>query len=130
MERKIIESGAALVYGDSDIVKVYDGMPVNRFQWSEGGHAELLERCFVGPMPVWRRSLHEKYGFFDGKMHSAGDYEFWLRLTSSGEKLYHLNRCVGAFLSHADSASMREPLRSIWETAQARDRYKITIQEN
>ena len=29
--------------------------------------------------PVWRRSLHEELGFFDSKLISSGDSEFWLR---------------------------------------------------
>jgi hypothetical protein len=118
-----------LAYGNSDIVKQYGGFPVNRYEWLEGGLPELLAMCFIGPMPVWRRSLHEKYGFFDEEMRSAGDYEFWLRLASSGEKFLHTKRCVGAFLSHRQSASMREPLRSTWETARARSRYKHLIKE-
>jgi glycosyltransferase involved in cell wall biosynthesis len=113
----------ALVYANCDIVNEYEGPPVNRFEWIEGGLDELLKMCFIGPMPVWRRSLHEKYGFFDEEMRSAGDYEFWLRLASSGEKFLHSKRCVGAFLSDRGTASRREPLRSTWEVARARSRY-------
>lgn len=116
----------ALVYGNSDIVTTYHGYPVGRYEWMEGCHEELLGRCFIGPMPVWRRSLHEKYGFFDEEMHSAGDYEFWLRIASLGEKFLHSRRCVGAFLSHPDSASRRESVRSLWEGARARSRYPLS----
>jgi hypothetical protein len=34
--------------------------------------------------PMWRRALHLKYGNFDEKYISAGDYEFWLRCASAG----------------------------------------------
>ena len=34
--------------------------------------------------PMWRRSLHEKYGKFDAKYRSAGDWEMWLRAASKG----------------------------------------------
>jgi glycosyltransferase involved in cell wall biosynthesis len=37
--------------------------------------------CFPGPQPMWRRSLHEEFGLFDGSYRSAGDYEFWLRIS-------------------------------------------------
>jgi len=113
-----------LAYANDDIMKEYKGFPTNRHEWFEGGLDELLQMCFIGPMPIWRRSLHEKYGFFDEDMRSAGDYEFWLRLASSGEKFLHLKRCVGAFLSRSDSASTRDPLRSTWESARARSRYR------
>ena len=35
--------------------------------------------------PVWRRELHENYGFFDPSFRSAGDYEFWMRVASLGK---------------------------------------------
>jgi len=117
------DSSYALAYADCDIVMNYEGYPVGRYEWNEGGFQELLETCFIGPMPVWRRSLHEKCGFFDKEMRSAGDYEFWLRIASSGEKFIHLKKCLGAFYARRDSASMREPMRSTWETARARSRY-------
>lgn len=34
--------------------------------------------------PVWRKSLHEKFGLFRENMHSAGDAEFWLRCLLMG----------------------------------------------
>jgi glycosyltransferase involved in cell wall biosynthesis len=34
--------------------------------------------------PMWRRSLHQKIGYFDTIYKSAGDYEFWLRAAFSG----------------------------------------------
>lgn len=119
----------ALVYGNSDVVYSYGGLPQNRYEWGEGGITELLLKCFIGPMPVWRRNLHEKYGFFDEGMLSAGDYEMWLRLAAAGEKFLHTKRCVGAFFSHKASASMRQPLRSTWETARARSRYLNSFKE-
>ena len=36
--------------------------------------------------PVWRRSLHDRFGMFDPKHRSAGDYEFWLRCLDGGVK--------------------------------------------
>lgn len=43
-----------------------------------------MGKCLPGPQPMWRRSLHEKFGFFDESFLSAGDLEFWNRLTSQG----------------------------------------------
>jgi len=117
----------ALCYADCDVVHSIGGDPVNRYQWAEGGFEELLEVCFVGPMPMWRRSLHYTYGYFDEAMKSAGDYEFWLRITKQGERLHHIKRSVGAYLARRDSAERREPLRTIWETARARSRYAIAL---
>lgn len=112
-----------VVYGNNDISDLVGGLPINRHEWIHGGFEELLRGCFVGPMPVWRKSLHEKYGMFDEEMRTSGDYEFWLRIAAGGTQFFHLERCVGVFYSHKSTASRREPLRAVWEDARARSRY-------
>ena len=37
--------------------------------------------CFPGPQPMWRRVLHDEFGLFDESYRSAGDLEFWLRVS-------------------------------------------------
>lgn len=113
----------AVVYGNQEIVKEIGGAAVNVFVWKDGGYDELLHSCFIGPMPMWRRSLHDKYGFFNPEYRSAGDYEFWLRIAKAGERFLHFKAVVGQYLDRDDSAEHRQPLRSIWETARARARY-------
>lgn len=40
-------------------------------------------------MPVWRRSIHDSYGMFDEQRYGTfADWEFWLRITKSGESGY------------------------------------------
>lgn len=114
----------ALAYADVDRVKEIGGEPFSRFEWAEGGLEELLQGCFLGPMPMWRRSLHDKYGVFDSTFTSAGDYEFWLRLAAAGEKFRKIHAVCGAYLERKESVEHRSPLRSSWETARARALYR------
>lgn len=108
----------AVAYGNLDMEK--DGNIV-QIETKEGDLSLLVENCFVGPMPMWRRELHTKYGLFDEKLMVAGDYEFWLRLASHGEKFYHVKgRPLGKYLYRDDSAEHREPLRTVWESARVR----------
>ena len=119
-----------LVYADVDIVHTLTGgfdsaWREGFFRWAEGGHQELLQQCFVGPMPMWRRSLHEKHGYFDMEFRSAGDYEFWLRLSKAGVQFHHLREVLGIYLRREDQAEQRFGREGIAakETIEARKRH-------
>ena len=42
-------------------------------------HSSLMRFNYIGPCPLWMRSLHEKVGLFDSTMKVAGDWDFWCR---------------------------------------------------
>lgn len=116
-----------LVYSNVDIVEEIGGKPTGCYRWAEGDFDVLMKGCFVGPMPMWRKSLHDKYGLFDNEYRIAGDYEYWLRLAVNGEKFYHITDALGAYLKRKDSAEHREELRAVWETARARGKYRQNL---
>jgi glycosyltransferase involved in cell wall biosynthesis len=62
----------------------------------------LYKQCLPGPQPMWRRSIHNKFGLFDPKFRSAGDYEFWIRISES-TAMHHLNEYLGIYLFRDDS---------------------------
>jgi len=109
-----------VVYPDVHRVGEIDGEPFGTFEWAEGDLAVLLRGCFLGPMPMWRKSLHDEYGLFDASYHSSGDYNFWLRLAAGGVKFKRIPEPLGAYFDRAESIEHREPLRTIWETARSR----------
>ncbi len=119
-----------LVYADVDIVEDLEGgfdsaWREGYFRWAEGGHKELLQQCFLGPMPMWRKSLHDKYGYFDPEFKSAGDYEMWLRLAKNGVQFHHIREPLGIYLRRDDQAEQRFGREGIGasETLTARMRY-------
>ncbi len=113
-----------VVYPDVDRVDEIDGEPFGQFTWAEGGLADLLRGCFLGPMPMWRKSLHDEHGLFDPDMHSSGDYDFWLRLANAGVKFQRIAEPLGAYFDRAESIEHREPIRTTWETARSRGKYR------
>jgi len=127
-----------IAYFNVDIVTEIGGVPTGQFLWLEGGLKELLYKgCFLGPMPMWRKSLHDKYGYFEAEQTLANgetykpkivsDYEFWMRLAAGGEKFYHIKQVLGAYLKRDDSIEHKEKLRHTWERARARAKYKEDI---
>lgn len=68
--------------------KVY---PVSEFS------LENMIKCLPGCMPVWRRELHDKCGFFDESYKFAGDWEMWLRFASKGHKFKKIEGTYGLY---------------------------------
>lgn len=125
----------AVSYFYVDRVDQIDGAPFSTFQWINGGLKELVfSGCFLGPMPMWRKSLHDKYGYFlqqetlsnkeNYKYQVVSDYEFWMRIANENEKFFLIPEILGAYLDHSDSAEKREPLRRIWEDARVKAKYR------
>ncbi|MDO9227388.1 MAG: glycosyltransferase [Pseudomonadota bacterium] len=69
------------------------------FHWPLFDPKLLFKVCFIGPQPMWRKNLHDKYGLFDGGMKSAGDYDFWMRLASRGVDFVHIPETLGLYLA-------------------------------
>ena len=119
---------ADLVFGDSYVT----GEPnapwghaaiSGRFFWPDFDARLLFDVCTMGPHPLWRRSVHDKLGFFDPSYHSAGDYEFWLRMAAAGCKMIHLPDVVGLYLERPESVSLSDGNLSWQESEKARNRH-------
>jgi len=68
--------------------------------------AKLFVNCYIGPHPMWRSSLHDRYGFFNEKYRVAGDYDFWLRLALCCN-FKHISEYLGLYLVSTTSAERR-----------------------
>jgi glycosyltransferase involved in cell wall biosynthesis len=98
----------ALVYPDVLITKnenetfeinSSDGM----FKLNEHDREILLSGlCYIGPIPMWRKSIHEKVGFFDPDFVTSGDFEFWIKLSQFFE-FKKINQSLGLYNKREDS---------------------------
>ncbi len=103
---------APLVYSDAwettDEIEIVDCAKLEykpgrrRVYQPEYSHNKLLLHCYCGPFPMWRRSVHEQYGYFDPKFVVSGDWEFWLRIAEQ-TKFVHLAEPLGLMLKRDDS---------------------------
>jgi hypothetical protein len=48
-------------------------------------------------MPMWKKTIHEKIGYFDNNYQSAADSDFWLRCALNRFVFYKLNLPVGLY---------------------------------
>jgi glycosyltransferase involved in cell wall biosynthesis len=116
-----------VAYADCAVTQVENtslaqGPVAGRFRWPDFDRRTLFQNCIIGPQPMWRRSLHEQHGLFDPEYTSAGDYEFWLRLSDKTGFL-HIPQILGLYLVSAGSIEHRDAGRSVQEAEQARERY-------
>jgi len=98
--------GNDLVYGDYWKV---DNLHAEGVRIERPGYSieDMRTHCFVGPMPMWRKSLHDRFGLFDESYVVAGDWEFWVRCAVRGALVAHIPEVVGSYSYRAGSLEHR-----------------------
>jgi tetratricopeptide (TPR) repeat protein len=125
----------ALVY--ADVIKTrtpnqtFDQCsPIGMFRWYDWDRKTLLKRgCFIGPQPVWRKKVHEDYGYFDERYKVSSDFEFWLRISQTND-FYHISKPLGLYLERRDSVEHANHARKVQEDTQILQRYRDADQNN
>lgn len=85
--------------------------------WPEYEPKALLTAYYGGPSPMWRRSLHERYGTFDESYQLAADYEWALRLAAMGVAMKHISQQLCLF--YDDGANINNLEHSAMEARRA-----------
>ena len=122
----------ALVY--ADVIKTatenqtfLNCTPTGMLSWYDWQRERLLDRgCFIGPQPVWRRQMHEIYGYFDESLTIAADYEFWLRISQSHD-FQRISQPLGLYLEREDSVGHADRRRKQAEEQAIIDKYSQAL---
>jgi glycosyltransferase involved in cell wall biosynthesis len=114
---------AEFVYGDFDMIGA-DGRRLRRYQSSEYSHSRVfIHGCYIFSGAIfYRRSLLDRVGPFDERLHACMDFDFLLRL--GDVPFVHINVPVASFrMSGAGKSStirsrfLRETHLIRWRTA-------------
>lgn len=118
---------AALAYGDVIVSRI-----ANRaFDWNlrDGWIVRpdfapdiMLSGCHIGPQPLWRRSIHDEVGLFDGTLHSAADYDFWCRIALR-HPFVHVPEFLGNYYDNPDGICNADSGLNARETRAVMARY-------
>lgn len=74
------------------------------FEYSDDAERNLCSRNLPHCMPVWRKSLHERFGMFEEKFYGpSADWEFWLRVLAGGARAYMINEVLGLYYFNPQS---------------------------
>lgn len=93
---------AVLAYGNFNVVervsedKQHHAVVMNYPPYKRG---DLLLHCYPGPMPVWRKEIHREFGLFHEEFLSAGDREFWVRISQKYEMI-RVPEVLGNYLNN------------------------------
>lgn len=79
-----------------------------RLEQGADGFWKLIPHNIPHCMPVWRKSLHERYGFFDEKKYGTyADWAFWLKVMKAGEVGYLSHRAYTYYFVNQNSHNRR-----------------------
>ncbi len=84
-------------------------------------YLNLLRHCEVGPQPMWRKSVHEKAGFFDASYRVAGDYDMWLRMAEHAP-FRHVPEELGLYLHYDNNLESQNLTQTHQERMRAQNR--------
>lgn len=73
--------------------------------------------------PMWRRSLHDEMGLFDGSFKSAGDYEFWMRCMVAKKTFLKIKEPHVVYYQNPKGLSTRSDTRGLVEGRMVMKRY-------
>jgi len=84
---------------------------------SEASKYNLLKYNFPHNAPMWRRSLHQKIGYFDTQYKSAGDWEFWLRAAFDNHSFMKIDDIVTVYYNNPGGISTNLKSEAAFETS-------------
>jgi len=96
-----------VVYGRAAVVDAA-GRRLRPFPTRAFDRDVLVQHCFISqPAAFWRRSLHDRFGYFSTEFDHTFDYEFWLRLAGGGAKFLHVDEAWACAREHGEAKSQR-----------------------
>ena len=103
---------ADLVYGDClQTTKINETVESNssggvRYEHSKNSFSrENMIKCLPGPMPMWRRVLHDKIGYFNSDLAYAGDWDLFLRAVDHESRFKKVDKIVGLYYLNEEGLS-------------------------
>ena len=99
----VANEDADLVYNDSYLVHepniMFEDVPegCTSYQFEEFSKEAMLRGNLPHNNPMWRKDIHEKYGYFNQYYKSAGDWDFWLRCAFGGAKFVKHPEVLGVY---------------------------------
>jgi glycosyltransferase involved in cell wall biosynthesis len=115
-----------LVYNDSYVTSEPNTMwedvqpDCQRYNFEKFSKEAMLRGNLPHNNPMWRKSIHEKHGYFDEKYRSAGDWELWLRASFAGSKFKKCRDVLGVYYFNPEGISTN-PENNKWKREEEKE---------
>ena len=122
---------AGLAYGDVLITEneneTFGQNTAHRcYIFPEFSRRQMLARQFFGPQPMWRKSVHDKIGYFHPRYVVCGDWEFFIRLGTEFDAV-HVPEFLGLYCRRNDSVERSNKDKNQKEQREIYDQYRNAI---
>jgi hypothetical protein len=106
-------------YIENDFSEIYPCLP-HSFD-------NLIKNNSPHCMPLWKKSLHDKFGYFNEQYSVASDSDMWLRASIGGAKIKMVNHPIGLYYMNPEGAStnLEKLKQSVNEVHEMRRKYLI-----
>ena len=84
----------------------------------------MMENNSPHCMPVWRKSLHDRFGTFDTQYPTAADFDFWMRCLEGGARFEKFYETVGLYYYNPAGLSTHSQTSNRDEGAIIKQKYK------
>jgi len=122
-----------LVYNDSYIVHepniMWEDVPTDcqKYNFEQFSKEAMLRGNLPHNNPMWRRDLHDKFGYFNQHYKSAGDWDFWLRCAFGGIKFAKHPETLGVYYFNPTGMSTN-PEHDSWKRDHEREIFQGYLQ--
>lgn len=84
----------------------------------------MMENNSPHCMPMWRKSLHDRFGLFNLEYPTAADFDFWMRCLEGGAKFSKLFETVGLYYYNPQGLSTNSQSSNMREGAKIKEKFK------
>ena len=130
-----LEKQAAMLYSNPSVELVYNDSYIThepnimfedldsttqKYNFEQFSIEAMLRSNLPHNNPMWKRSVHEKHGYFNQYYKSAGDWDFWLRCAFGGSEFMKHPEVLGVYYFNPTGMSTN-PEHDSWKKVHERE---------